>query len=207
MRVHGQLELDVQQVMRLHSFAARETGQRNGIVPFNEGVEFVVLEPDVAAGQRHTHLADDVGVGARDVDRLGGRDVVGLEHVLFRSFAALVQLLLALLLPLFPQFSATTVGSGSGVQMSVGSNGVSTSMPVSSVISSSMNSILSLTTAGFMPVDEPTLSCWTDPSSCSSLATMPISMLKSLRISRVMRPLSTPMGQVWAHRPQPRHWE
>ena len=48
------------------------------------------------------------------------------------------------------------------------SHGVLTSMPVFSVMSSSMNSMLSLTTAAFMPVEEPTLSWSIEPLSWSS---------------------------------------
>jgi len=82
------------------------------------------------------------------------------------------------------------------------SKGVSTVIPVFSVTSSSMNSMLSLTTRSFIPVEDPTLSCSTEPDSWISLAAMPISMLNSLRISWPIRPLSTPMGQVWAQRRQ-----
>ena len=65
-----------------------------------------------------------------------------------------------------------------------------------------MNSMLSLTTRSFMPVEEPTFCCSTEPASCSSLTVMPISWLATLRISRASSALSTPMGQVWAQRRQ-----
>ncbi len=78
--------------------------------------------------------------------------------------------------------------------------GILTCMPVFSSMSSSANSMMSATPAGFRPVDEPVLSCFTVPRVCSSGIAMPSSWLKSLRISRVMSPLSTPMGQVWAQR-------
>ncbi len=85
------------------------------------------------------------------------------------------------------------------------SQGVLTVMPVFSETSSSMNSMLSLATSLFMPVEEPTFSCRTEPLSWSSFGAMPISWLKSLRISWVIKPLSTPIGQVWAHRRQRLH--
>ena len=44
------------------------------------------------------------------------------------------------------------------------SQGVSTLMPVRSVMSSSMNSMLSFTASEFMPVDEPTFNCNIEPS-------------------------------------------
>jgi hypothetical protein len=49
-----------------------------------------------------------------------------------------------------------------------------------SVVSSSMNSMLSLTTRAFMPVEDPTLSCSIEPVSWSSLGLMPISMAGDL---------------------------
>ena len=76
----------------------------------------------------------------------------------------------------------------------------STVIPVISDTSSSTNSMLSLTTKLFIPVEDPTSSCRTEPLSCSSFAWIPISWLNSFRISCPMRPLSTPIGQVWAHR-------
>jgi hypothetical protein len=47
-------------------------------------------------------------------------------------------------------------------------------------MSSSMNSMLSLTTRAFMPVEEPTLSCSMEPFSWSSFGLMPISMAEEL---------------------------
>jgi hypothetical protein len=44
------------------------------------------------------------------------------------------------------------------------SHGVLIEIPVRSAVSSSMNSMLSLTTTGVMPVEEPTASCSTEPS-------------------------------------------
>ena len=82
------------------------------------------------------------------------------------------------------------------------SNGVSMGKPVRSAVSSSMNSMLSLTIIGVIPVEDPTWSWRTDPSSWSSLGTIPISMLAILRISLESRALSAPMGQVWAQRRQ-----
>ena len=52
------------------------------------------------------------------------------------------------------------------------------------------------------PVDEPVRSCSIEPFSWISLGAMPISMLKSLRISCVSRALSTPIGQACAQRRQ-----
>ncbi len=80
------------------------------------------------------------------------------------------------------------------------SHGVLIEIPVRSAVSSSMNSMLSLTTSGVMPVEEPTVSCSTEPSSWSSRGAIPISWLAILRISRASRALSTPIGQVWAQR-------
>ncbi len=80
------------------------------------------------------------------------------------------------------------------------SHGVLISMPVRSEVSSSMNSMLSLTISGVMPVDDPTASCSTEPLSWISFGTIPISIDAILRISRDSRALSTPIGQVWAQR-------
>ncbi len=80
------------------------------------------------------------------------------------------------------------------------SNGVLASIPVSSSKSSSMNSRLSFTTTGFIPVELPTFSCSTVPFSCSSVGAQPSSWLNSFRSSWVISPLSTPTGQTCAHR-------